>query len=121
VGLLGTRTKLLQKEIKEQLNRLGWSVKRLARELYNHSHDVADSDTERVEFTRAQERLKKQLNRPTTPEKTLEEILTKIPQLDLFRKTKLVSPRYIASDELSVEFKRAMKDLSEELTDELEE
>lgn len=118
---MGTATKELQKEIKDQLNRLDWSVKRLARELYNHSHDIADSETEKVEFTRAEERLKKQLNRPTTPEKTLEEILTKIPQLDLFKKTKLISPRYIAGDELSDDFKRAMKELSEELTDELED
>lgn len=118
---MGTATEELQKEIKDQLNRLGWSAKRLARELYYHNNDVADEETEKGEIKSAEERLKKQLQRPTTPEKKLEEIINTIPQLDLFRKTKRVSPRYIASDELSAEFKNAMKKLSEDLTDEIEE
>jgi len=117
---LGTTTEELQKEIKDQLNRLGWSVKRLARELYYHNNDVADKETEKNEIKSAEERLKKQLQRSTTSVTKLDELLNTIPQLDLFRKTMLVSPRYIASDELSADFKRAMKELSAELTDELE-
>ena len=117
---MGTATKELQEKIKDQLNRLDWSVKRLARELYYHNDNVVDEETEKGEIKCAEERLKKQLQRPTTPVKKLEELLNTIPKLDLFRKTNLVSPRYIASDKVSAEFRRAMKDLSEELTDELE-
>ncbi|MCP4989017.1 MAG: hypothetical protein GY928_24055 [Colwellia sp.] len=117
---MGTATKELQEKIKDQLNRLDWSVKRLARELYYHNNDAADEETDKGEVKRAEERLKKQLQRSGTPEKKLEELLNTIPKLDLFRKTNLVSPRYIASDEVSADFKRAMKDLSEELTNELE-
>ena len=118
---MGTATKELQKEIKDQLNRLGWSVKRLARELYHHTYDLADDETDKEEITNAEERIKKQLQRSTTSPKKLEELLNTIPQLNLFRKTKLVSPRYIASNELSDDFKRAMKRLSKELTDGVED
>ncbi|AZQ84266.1 hypothetical protein EKO29_09680 [Colwellia sp. Arc7-635] len=113
---MGTKTKELQTSIIEQIERLGWSVKRLARELYYHHNDVDDDD----EVLKAEERLKKQLSRATTSAKKLDEILNTIPELDLFKKTNLVSPRYIASDVLSEDFRRAMKELSTSLTDSLE-
>ena len=114
---MGTKTKELQSSIIEQIDRLGWSVKRLARELYYYHNDVDDDD----EVLKAEERLKKQLSRATTSDKKLDEILKTIPVLDLFKKTNLISPRYIASEELSEDFRQAMKELSTSLTDSLDE
>lgn len=55
-------TSEVQNQIKSILTTLGWSQKRLARELYMEEHDYDDED----EIKKYEEKLKKSLTRKTT-------------------------------------------------------
>lgn len=79
---MGTETHRLQKEIKRLIKRLGWSQKRLARELQAMEED--DGCATNQEVKQYEERVKKHLNRPTVSSELLERYLQQIQEHEDF-------------------------------------
>jgi paraquat-inducible protein B len=110
---MGTdRTKELQKTIESVIARVGWSRKALARQLHWELNDNDDED----ELRRFEERLKKDLTRPSTRPELLEHYLDVIRSIPEVEKANLVIPQYIPSRKISPEIKGALVDLSKDLT-----
>lgn len=109
---MGTMDTLeLQKEIKKIIGRLGWSQKRLGREVYTATFD--DDDFE--EITKYEERLKKDLSRKTTNPDRLRKYLEIISQHREFEKLDIVSPIYLSNNVLSETMQKGMMDISKEI------
>lgn len=110
---MGTeRTLELQHAIDWLIARVGWSRKALARQLYWELHDVDDE----VELKRFEERLKKELTRPTTKPELLERYLDILRQLPQVEKAGLVIPQYIPSKHLDADIEAALTDFSKDLS-----
>lgn len=107
---MGTETHRLQREIKSLIKRLGWSQKRLARELQAMDED-GDWATEK-EVNRYEERLKKHLARSTVPPELLEHYLQQIQRHQEFAKLNVVIPYSLIDEEFSEEFVQGMRLIS---------
>ncbi|MFL1466850.1 hypothetical protein [Marinobacter sp. HN1S83] len=110
---MGTnRTLELQEAIESLIARVGWSRKALARQLHWELNDTDDNE----ELNRFEERLKKELTRPTTKPELLERYLDVIRHLPEVEKANLVVPQYISSKRLYPEIESALIDLSKDLS-----
>lgn len=76
-----------QSQIKECLSKIGWSQKKFARIYYCHIHDT-DIEEEIKQF---EEKIKKQLSRPTTSIKLLEQYLCFLYSQEEVKKIDLVT------------------------------
>lgn len=115
-GQMGTeRTLELQKAIESLIARVGWSRKALARQLHWELNDTDDEG----ELKRFEERLKKELTRPTTKPELLERYLDVLRQLPDVEKAGLVVPQYVAPKRMDPDVKAALLDLSKDLSESL--
>lgn len=105
------QTKELQKEIKETLKKMGWSQKRLAREVFMEESDVDDED----DMRNLEERVKKDLNRSTTKPERLQYYLQTIALAPGFKIADMVIRNYHSTGVLSDELESGMKKISEKL------
>ncbi|CAM3474293.1 hypothetical protein [Parendozoicomonas haliclonae] len=112
---MGTETQNLQKTIKDDLKRLRWSQKRLARELYVATYDYDDDE----EMGRYEERVKKDLQRPTTSPQRLNEYLRVIHQHNEYQNLCQFVPAYFSTGALSEALEAEMRDISREIGEEL--
>lgn len=104
-------TRELQKEIKCIIKKMGWSQKRLAREIYMEENDV-DNEDEIVKF---EEKVKKELNRPSTKTARLKHYLDIIALAPEFKGIDIVLRDYHGSGILGTELEAQMKKISIEL------
>ncbi len=107
---MGTETHRLQKEIKRLIKRLGWSQKRLARELQAVEDD--DGCATNQEVKQYEERVKKHLNRPTVSSELLERYLQQIQEHEDFRKLDVFLSHCHIDEEFSEEFVQGMRRIS---------
>ncbi|MFI3245492.1 MAG: hypothetical protein R3Y10_03230 [Ferrimonas sp.] len=101
-------TKELQTEIKNLLDRLNWSQKRLARVIYTVTHEIDDED----EIRRFEEKVKKALVRPTTKPELLLGYLEVISQHCEFKSLDIVVPVYQKSGVLSERMEKGILSIS---------
>lgn len=110
---MGTeRTKELQNIIHSIIDRIGWSRKALARQLHWELHD-SDNDNEIRQF---EERLKKELTRPTTKPELLEYYLDVLRRLPEIERSELVVPQYLGSKRLSPEMEGILTGISKSIS-----
>jgi transcriptional regulator with XRE-family HTH domain len=107
---MGTETHRLQSEIKRLIKRLGWSQKRLARELQAMEEDGAWASTHEV--SQYEERVKKHLTRPTVSTELLERYLQQIQAHQDFAKLDIFIPHAQIDEEFSEEFVQGMRRIS---------
>lgn len=111
---MGTEsTDVLKNEIRRIIGLLGWSERRMAREIYYSINDIDNED----EVRQFEEKIKKSLQRKTTKAATLEGYLSVIMQHDEARKIDAVRLEYvpIVEDQLDHEALSAMKKISVQL------
>jgi len=101
----------LLSQIKGLRAELGWSQKKLARILYSELHEWDDED----EICRFQEKLKKELQRPTTKPNRLKVYLDVMVRHPEAQKLDVVMNRYIAQESISSSLGNGMKDISSEI------
>ncbi|KMQ72853.1 hypothetical protein [Marinobacter subterrani] len=110
---MGTeRTLELQKAIESLIARVGWSRKALARQLHWELNDTDDDE----ELKRFEERLKKELTRPTTKPELLERYLDILRQLPDIEKAGLVIPQYVATKHMDPDIESVLMDISKNLS-----
>ncbi|EGR0394887.1 hypothetical protein OC506_20440 [Vibrio vulnificus] len=97
-----------QNEIRELISLLGWSQKRLARELYMEEFD----DDDELEIQRYEEKIKKALSRATTKLELLKGYLNFITSHPTFSKKRLVLNHFHSRECLSAEQLKVMEEFS---------
>lgn len=112
---MGTETWELQQEIRKVIRRLGWSQRRLARELEALLDEDAMSTTKEVR--QFEERLRKQLNRPTVAPQLLRRYLDLIKQHEDFARSTMIVPQFVPTGRFSLSFENRMREISEKLDD----
>jgi hypothetical protein len=110
-------TEHLQKEIKELLVKLAWSIPKLAEVLYVDKFDDDESVDEVKAIKLFEAALKKQLTRKSTKAKLLEEYLLIISNHQDFSKLGLTIPYYSKSNVLSDTMEEGMRKISKVVTD----
>lgn len=115
---MGTETQRLQDEIKSLIKQLGWSQKRFAREL----QAMDDDDPERwttgeEETSRYEERVKKQLTRPTVAPELLRRYLQQLQSHEAFANLDVMVPYFEADASLPRELLEGMRKISAMLDD----
>ncbi|MBF4312868.1 hypothetical protein EAY03_24195, partial [Vibrio anguillarum] len=98
----------IQNEIKSLLDLLGWSQKKLARELYVEEFEYDDE----LEIRRYEEKVKKALSRSTTKVELLRGYLNFINSHPTFSKKRLVLNNFHSRECLSDEQLKTMKEFS---------
>lgn len=98
-------------QIKGLIAELGWTQNRLARILYSELHEWDDED----EICRFQEKLKKELQRPTTKADRLKVYLDVMVRHPEAQKLDVVMNRYIPQESISSTLSKGMKDISSEI------
>lgn len=98
-------------QIKRLIAELGWTQNRLARILYSALHEWDDED----EICRFQEKLKKELQRPTTKADRLKVYLDVMVRHPETQKLDVVMNRYIPQGSISSSLSKGMKDISSEI------
>tara|TARA_R110000868_G_C10959968_1_gene768415 strand:- start:3119 stop:3490 length:372 start_codon:yes stop_codon:yes gene_type:complete len=98
-------------QIKGLIAELGWTQNRLARILYSELHEWDDQD----EIYRFQEKLKKELQRPTTNADRLKVYLDVMVRHPEAQKLDVVMNRYIPQGSISSSLSKGMKDISSEI------
>lgn len=101
----------LLSQIKGLIAELGWTQNRLARILYSELHEWDDED----EIRRFQEKLKKELQRPTTKADRLKVYLDVMVRRTEAKKLDVVMNRYIPQESISSSLSKGMKDISSEI------
>lgn len=115
---MGTGTQRLQDEIKGLIKQLGWSQKRLARELQAMDDDDADRWTAgEDETSRYEERVKKQLTRPTVAPELLRRYLQQLQSHEAFANLDVIVPYFEADSSLPQELLEGMRKISAMLDD----
>jgi hypothetical protein len=102
----------LQSEIKRLIAKLKWSQKRLGREFYTAKYD----DDDYVEIRRHEEKVKKDLSRPSTNPELLMSYLEVIYLHQEFKKLDIVLPYYRKSGVLSDEMEKEMMKISKSIS-----
>ncbi|MCZ4370617.1 elongation factor Ts [Vibrio diazotrophicus] len=108
---MGTEQK--QKQIRQLLNALGWSNKQLADVLYEEMY--CDEQVDIYETpSKFREKLKKQLQRPTTPESRLDEYIKIISEHPDFKELglDLIVTKYVDHKCLNKHISERLKDIS---------
>src|SRR5690554_81200 len=98
-------------QIKGLIAELGWTQNRLARILYSELNEWDDED----EIFRFQEKLKKELQRPTTKADRLKVYLDVMVRHPDAQKLDVVMNRYIPQGSISSSLSKGMKDISTEI------
>ncbi|MFM2483769.1 hypothetical protein [Celerinatantimonas yamalensis] len=104
-----------KENLEKVLNSLGWSKKRLAREVYV---ELNDDDNEK-EILNFEDKVKKEFQRSTTKKEKFEFYLKIISNHREFKKLDLVVPNYKSSNLLSDSLTDGLSQISKELGDEL--
>ncbi|MCQ4256496.1 hypothetical protein [Stutzerimonas stutzeri] len=107
---MGTETEQLQREIKRLIRQMGWSQKRLARELLAMT-DEGDCANEE-EVGQFEERVKKHLSRSTTKPELLQRYLHQLHQHDAFESLKVVVPYFVPAEGFNINFVKGMQAIS---------
>lgn len=110
---MGTKSESLelQSQIKSLVAELGWSLNRLARTLYTELNEW-DDDGEIIKF---QEKIKKELQRPTTKIEKLRVYLDVIVRHPEIQKLDLVFNKYIPKNSISLSLRKEMEDISKDI------
>lgn len=110
---MGTKQESLEilSQIKELIAELGWSQNRFARILYAELHEWDDED----ELLKFQERLKKELQRPTTKPDRLKAYLDLIVRHPEAEKLDVVLNRYVPQNSISLSISKGMESISSEI------
>lgn len=118
-GQMGTELNSveLQKAIKIELKKIGWSLKRLAREYYIETHDEYECDEE--ELVRFEEKVKKEFSRSTTKLERLLVYLGFVENHYDYSAINKVKPVYVPSDAIDNECISNMKEVSRYISSEL--
>ncbi len=111
------RTNKLQREIKELLAEMHWTLAAAARCVHC---EMSDSDDE-AEIQRYVECFKKKLSRPTTPPEHLEEILKILCLQRPAQHLRKVKPTYVPGPFLNPDLEREMRAISRALDRELKD
>ena len=98
-------------QIKGLIAELGWTQNRLARILYSELHEWDDED----EIYKFQEKLKKELQRPTTKVDRLKVYLDVMVRHPEAQKLDVFMNRYIPQESISSSLSKGMKDISSEI------
>lgn len=101
----------LLSQIKDLIAELGWSQNKLARILYTELHEWDDED----EILKFQEKLKKELQRPTTKADRLNMYLDIVIRHPEAQKLDVVLNRYIPQKSISSNLSKAMESISSEI------
>ena len=110
-------TKDLQKEIKLLLEKLNWSLPKLAEVIYVEKFDDDEAQDESIAIRKFISTLKKQLSRESTSAELLKEYLLIISNHSDFSKLGLVTPYYTKSNKLSNTMESGMKNISKVITE----
>lgn len=115
---MGTdKTKQLQSTIKKTIKSLGWSQRRLGREVYFSLYD----DEDETEVKRTVDKVKKHLSRPTAKCEVLDQYLSIISNHPEFAKSQKIIPYYVSLGELAPQLELEMKKISNFVTKIVEE
>lgn len=101
----------LQFQIKKLAAELGWTQNSLARILYTELNEWDDD----VEILRFQEKLKKELQRPTTKVERLKVYLDVIVRHPEAQMLDVVFNKYIPQSSISSSLRKTMSDISQEI------
>tara|TARA_R110002050_G_scaffold66793_7_gene144763 strand:+ start:2874 stop:3245 length:372 start_codon:yes stop_codon:yes gene_type:complete len=101
----------LQSQIKRLAAELGWSLNSLARILYTELNEWDDDD----EILRFQERLKKEIQRPTTKVDRLRTYIDVIVRQPEAQKLDVVFNKYVPQNSISSSLSKTMGDISQEI------
>jgi hypothetical protein len=115
---MGTETQRLQDEIKGLIKQLGWSQKRFARELQAMDDDADTWTAVEEETSRYEERVKKQLTRPTVAPELLRRYLQQLQSHEAFANLDVIVPYFEADDSFPRELLEGMKKISAMLDEE---
>ena len=109
---MGTKSETiqLQEQIKKMIGELGWSQNQLARNIYTEINEIDDKD----EILSFQERLKKELQRPTTKPDKLKRYLSIICSHPEAHKVDVTLNKYIPTGFISESLCKGMKVISQE-------
>lgn len=107
----------LQKEIKSLLDKLNWSLPKLAEVIYVEKIDDDEMQDEAAAIKKFESKLKKQLSRNTTKADLLKEYLLIISNHSDFSKLGLVTPYYTKSNKLSNTMESGMQNISKVITE----
>ena len=110
---MGTKQESLEilSQIKDLIAELGWSQNKLARILYTELHEWDDED----EILKFQEKIKKELQRPTTKADRLNTYLDVLIRHPETQKLDVVLNRYIPQKSISSNLSKAMESISSEI------
>ncbi|EMV9185914.1 hypothetical protein AADU03_004800 [Escherichia coli] len=111
---MGTEAQQLQDEIKKLLNSMGWSINQFARELHELEYPGCDTDSEIESY---QNKIKKQLSRPTTPPERLRHYLKLLQKHPDFSEANFVQPICTSLGLLDREIEKGLIRLSKKLSD----
>lgn len=114
---MGTETQRLQDEIKGLIKQLGWSQKRFARELQAMDDDADTWTAVEEETSRYEERVKKQLTRPTVAPELLRRYLQQLQSHEAFANLDVIVPYFEADASLPQELLEGMRKISAMLDD----
>lgn len=109
-----TETEELQNNIKELIDRLGWTTPRLAEVIYTATHE--EFEYEENELIKFKDTLKHQLSRKKTKPNLLIKYLDIISQDSEFKKHCLVNPFYVRNVGLNNNMMQKMSRISKEIT-----
>jgi hypothetical protein len=107
----------LKKEIKLLLEKLNWSLPKLAEVIYVEKFDDDEVQDEVIAIKKFESKLKKQLSRKTTKSGLLKEYLLIISHHSDFSKLGLVTPYYTKSKKLSNTMESGMQNISKLVTE----
>lgn len=115
---MGTKQETIElsSKIKQLIAQLGWTQNKLARVLYTALNDFDDED----EIVRFQEKLKKELNRPTTKAERLQIYLDIIVRDHESEKLDVVLNKYIPQNYISSSLIKGMREISQDIDGVLE-
>lgn len=112
-GTFGDKTVTAKENLEKTLKLLGWSKKRLAREVYVELHDN-DNPKEMLNF---EEQVKKEFQRTTTKQDKFEFYLKIISHHREFKKLDLVTPNYQSASLLSDALGEGLTQISKHISD----
>lgn len=115
---MGTETQRLQDEIKRLIKQLGWSQKRFARELHAMDDDADTWTAVEEETSRYEERVKKQLTRPTVAPELLRRYLQQLQSHEAFANLDVIVPYFAPDASLPPALLEGMRKISAMLDEE---
>jgi hypothetical protein len=116
---MGTKKENSQKHIDkltEMLHKLGWSQRTFSDNYFANTYDLEDTCTPE-EYDTFFGKLKKHLQRPTTPAATIQGYIEYLEKTDEFRKVGGIRTQLVSDDILSSEILEELKDISKCVTD----